>query len=214
VDWRVRWSGEAFEYESERVRVRTPWLGLPGKHQALNAGAACAAVECVGDPRVTVRAMAAGLREAWWPARLQRLRVGPLAGEGAVWVDAAHNPGGAAVLAEAIRAGRPEGGDRVALVVAMQAVKDIEGVLAALAPVADEVIVCALPDSGGQEGGPGGDPGDIAVLAQALGAKARVAGGLAEGVELARRHGADRTYVCGSVYLCGAALAANGERVE
>jgi dihydrofolate synthase/folylpolyglutamate synthase len=213
-DWTHRWEKGAFIYESAKLRVRAPWLGLPGFHQAQNAAVACAALETLKDPRLTADAMSTGLRETVWPARLQRLRTGPLAKEDAVWIDAAHNPGGAATLATAIREARPDGGDRVALVIAMQAVKDLEGVLAELVPMVDEVIACPLPDSGGQEGGPGGDPRDVAAVAEALGARVRVAGSFTEAVELARQDGADRTYISGSVYLCGAALQANGEQVE
>jgi dihydrofolate synthase/folylpolyglutamate synthase len=215
-DWTERWEGEAFHYEGRRVKLRAPWLGLPGKHQAQNAAAACAVFEAIKSPRVTPEEMAAGLRETTWPARLQRLRPGPLAGSNgaAIVIDAAHNPGGAAVLAEAIEAARPEGGDRVALIVAMQAVKDKEGVLTALVPAVDEVIACPLPDSGGQEGGPGADPKEVASIAKSLGAKTSIAPGLVEAVDLARRTGADRIFIAGSVYLCGAALKANGERVE
>ena len=216
VDWKERWEDGAFVYAGLRGTVRAPWLGLPGGHQAQNAAAACAVFEVVKAPRVTPEEMAAGLRETTWPARLQRLRPGPLAGSNgaAIVIDAAHNPGGAAVLAEAIEAARPEGGDRVALIVAMQAVKDKEGVLTALVPAVDEVIACPLPDSGGQEGGPGADPNEVAGIAKSLGAKASIAPGLVEAVDLARRTGVDRIFIAGSVYLCGAALKANGERVE
>jgi dihydrofolate synthase/folylpolyglutamate synthase len=215
-DWTERWDGEAFVYEGARVKLRTPWLGLPGRHQAQNAAAACAALEAINAPRVTPEEMAAGLRETTWPARLQRLKPGPLAGRNgaAIVIDAAHNPGGAAVLAEAIRAGRPEAGDRVALIVAMQAVKDKEGVLGELVPAVDEVVAVPLPDSGGQEGGPGADAREIAGIAGALGARTWTAAGLEEAVDLARSHGVDRIFIAGSVYLCGAALKANGERVE
>ena len=78
----------------------------------------------------------------------------------------------------------------------------------------DEVIACPLPDSGGQEGGPGGDPRDVAAVAEALGAKVRTAESFIEAVEMARQDNADRIYISGSVYLCGAALQANGEQVE
>lgn len=213
VDWKTQRDGEAFVYEGRRLSVRTPWLGLPGKHQSQNAGAACAAVEALGDPRITLQAMAAGLRETTWPARLQRLKPGPLVGERAVWIDAAHNPGGAATLAEAIRETREEG-ERVAIVFAIQAVKDVEGVLAELLPVADRLIICPLPDSGGQEGGPGADPRHVASIASTLGAEAAVAWDLSEAVTLAAKDGADRIYICGSVYLSGAALQLNGERVD
>lgn len=211
-DWRARWEGDAFVYEGRRLTVRSPWLGLRGRHQAQNAGAACAALETLGEPRITPAAMAAGLREVSWPARLQKLKPGPLVGDGAVWIDAAHNPGGAATLAAAIRSSR-QVGERVAVVFAAQAVKDIEGVLAELASVADEFIVCPLTDSGGQEGGPGADPNHVAGIARTLGASAKVAASLEEAVAAGLSR-AKSLYICGSVYLCGAALAANGERVE
>lgn len=211
-DWRAAWDGDAFVYSGGKVNVRAPWLGLRGKHQAQNAGAACAVIEAIGDARVTTEAMAMGLREVTWPARLQRLKPGPLAGTSAVWIDAAHNPGGAATLAQAIRAGREEG-ERVAVVFAAQAVKDIESVAAELKDAADLFVVCPLPDSGGQEGGPGAEPRHVAGIIETLGAKAQVAESLAAAVKVARG-AAERVYICGSVYLCGAALALNGEAVE
>ncbi|MEQ1608766.1 MAG: folylpolyglutamate synthase/dihydrofolate synthase family protein [Hyphomonadaceae bacterium] len=213
IDWRAGWEGEAFLYEGRELSVRAPWLGLRGRHQAQNAGAACATLEAIGETRITPQHMAAGLRETTWPARLQRMKPGPLVGDAAVWIDAAHNPGGAATLAAAIGESRDEGA-RSAIVFAIQAVKDVEGVLAELVPAADELIVCPLPDSGGQEGGPGADPRQVAGIAGTLGEKAQIAGDLREAVALARRSGVERIYICGSVYLCGAALQANDEHVE
>ena len=210
-DWRERWEGEAFAYEGHRLTVRAPWLGLRGRHQAQNAGAACATLEAMGDKRITPAAMAAGLREVSWPARLQKLAPGPLAKGHDVWIDAAHNPDGAATLASAIRASKVEG-ERTAIVFAIQGVKDVDGVLGALTPVADEIIICPLPDSGGQEGGVGADPRHIAGVAQTLGAKVSVADDLAQAVELASAR-AGSVYICGSVYLCGAALRLNGEQI-
>lgn len=213
IDWRAGWEGEAFLYEGRELNVRAPWLGLRGRHQAQNAGAACATLEAIGETRITPQHMAAGLRETTWPARLQRMKPGPLVGDAAVWIDAAHNPGGAATLAAAIRESRQEGA-RSAIVFAIQAVKDVEGVLAELVPAADELIVCPLPDSGGQEGGPGADPRQVAGIAGTLGDKAQIACDLREAIALARRSGVERIYICGSVYLCGAALQANDEHVE
>lgn len=215
-EWTARWDGQAFVYESENLNVRAPWLGLRGLHQSENAGAACAALEALGDERITPETMAAGLREAAWPARLQRLGEGRLTRSysGEIWIDAAHNPGGAAVLAEAIRASAPKGGDKVAIVFACQAVKDVESLFAELAPAAGEIIVSPLPDSGGQEGGPGAEPDHVAQVARAMGAQVRTAEDFVDAIGLAKASGADRIFVCGSVYLCGAALRANGERVE
>ena len=85
--------------------------------------------------------------------------------------------------------------------------------LSALVPAIDELVACPLPDSGGQEGGPGANPRDLAAIVESLGRKARVAADLAEAVALAGQAGADRIYISGSIYLCGAALALNGEAV-
>ena len=211
-DWRCGWDGGAFIYAGQTLHVRAPWLGLPGAHQADNAGAACAAIEALGDRRITQAAMAAGLRECIWPGRLQQLKPGPLAGTGAVWIDAAHNPGGATVLARAIGAGR-RAGERVAVVVAMQAAKDVAAVLGELKDEVDLFVACPLPDSGGQEGGAGADPRDVAEAVRALGGRVAIAGDLTEAVRVARE-AANRVYIAGSVYLCGAALALNGEQVE
>jgi dihydrofolate synthase / folylpolyglutamate synthase len=211
-DWEARWDGEAFVYSGGRGTVRAPWLGLPGRHQAQNAGAACAAIDVLKDTRLTPAVMAAGLRECMWPGRLQRLKPGPLAGTSALWIDAAHNPGGAATLARAIGAGREEG-ERVAMVIAIQAVKDVSALLTELKPEVDLFVACPLPDSGGQEGGPGADPHDLAALISTLGGRAKVAVDLEQAVAIAREE-AERVYIAGSVYLCGAALSLNGEQVE
>lgn len=211
-DWRTRWEGEAFVYESRTRTIRSPWLGLPGRHQALNAGAALAALEAIAAPAIPPEAMSAGLREVAWPGRLQKLRPGPLTGEATTWIDAAHNPGGAASLAAALRAMRAPG-ERVALVFASQGAKDIESILAELVGASDCLIALPLPDSGGQEGGPGADPRHIASIAAALGVDSRLAHDLPHALREAEAAGADRIIICGSVYLCGAALRLNDEDV-
>ncbi len=213
-EWGCRWDGDAFEYSGQRLNVRTPWLGLRGRHQAENAGAACAAIEALGDKRITADAMSAGLRETQWPARLQKLANGPLTRgfEGDMWIDAAHNPGGAAVLGEAIR--DISAGARTSLIFACQAVKDVEGLLGELVPVVDEIVCCPLPDSGGQEGGPGADPGHVAQIAAMLGGKPLVADDFLEAVKLAKRGRPAQVFISGSLYLCGTALNANAEQVR
>jgi dihydrofolate synthase/folylpolyglutamate synthase len=210
-DWRARWEADAFVFEGRRLAVRSPWLGLRGAHQLHNAGVACAALEAWGGVQLQPPALSAGLREATWPARLQKLRPGPLAQGRDVWIDAAHNPGGAASLAAAIRsAGHP--GARTAIVFACQSSKDADGMLSLLAGAVDSVVLCPLPDSGGQEGGPGAEPEALARIVRSRGAPGRTAACLQEAVQLAGE-AADTIYVCGSLYLCGAALRANGEEI-
>ncbi len=214
--WRAGWDGEAFVYASDRLTVRAPWLALSGRRQSENAGAAIAALEALGDARLTPETISEGLRSAVWPARLHRLGDGPVTANqpGSVWVDAAHNPAGALMLAEAIKTARLAGeAERVALIVAAQETKDVGGMLTELKGVVDDLVACRLPDSGGQEGGPGADPDHIAAAAAALGFHVMTAQDFTDAIRMARAARADRIYVAGSIYLAGAVLRANGEQV-
>lgn len=226
-DWTATWSAadaEAFVFHGASEVVAKP--SLAGRHQAQNAGAACAAIEALGavagGRSIGRDAMAAGLARATWPSRLQELRPGPLTRRAdvgdkhaRVWVDGAHNPGGAAALAaeiRRIRAAEPK--TRIAIVIAMQAAKDASAILHALVSCCDLLLACALPDSGGQEGGEGASPERLAATAKALGSDADAVADLPTAVHRAAEAGAARIYICGSLYLCGAALAFNEEAVD
>lgn len=114
------------------------FLPLHGEHQAHNALLALAAVEAffgAGPQRqLDVEAVQAGFAAATSPGRLERMRSSPT-----VFIDAAHNPAGAAALAHALA---DEFDFRVLVgVVSVLADKDAAGVLAALEPVLDSVVV-------------------------------------------------------------------------
>lgn len=218
-NWTAGWDGDAFVYDGEEMTARAPWLGIAGRVQAQNAGTACAVIEQLRDSRFTSEAVATGLRGASWPGRMQALGPGRLTAgyDGEIRVDAAHNEAGAAELAKAIVANRKAAtaqGDvapRVAVIVAMQESKDAGGMLEALKGAADDIIACELPDNGGQEGGPGAKPAHVVAAAGALDMHAMAADDVGDAISLAKAGGARRIWVCGSVYLCGAVLAANGE---
>src|SRR3954471_4129751 len=113
------------------------FLPLYGEHQARNAACAVAAVEALlgaGAGGLDPDVVRAALADADSPGRLEVLRGGPT-----ILVDAAHNPAGAAALAEALREAFTF--TRLVGVVAVLADKDAEGILGALEPVLDEVVV-------------------------------------------------------------------------
>ena len=72
------------------------------------------------------------------PGRLERI-----AGQPPTYVDAAHNPDGAAALAEALPA--VTGGRRVVACLAILADKDAAAMIRALAPALDRVVCTELP---------------------------------------------------------------------
>ena len=108
-------------------------LGLRGRHQAANAAVADAlldALEGAGIAAADALARQRGYASATWPGRLELLT---LAGGREVLLDGAHNPAGAAALAQALDDLRPFlAGGAPTLVVAAMADKDVDGVIAAL----------------------------------------------------------------------------------
>jgi dihydrofolate synthase/folylpolyglutamate synthase len=183
-------------------------VALRGRHQAANAAVADAtldALEAAGIARVGDEARRAGYAAVRWPGRLELISV-----EGRdVLLDGAHNPAGAATLAEALDDLAPFlSPGRATLVVAIMADKDVDGVLAALAGAAflrDARIICTAP-SGGRAlppeqlaarwaAVPGGAPHPEAI------ADPRAA------LDAALGSGSGPVIVAGSLYLVGAARA-------
>lgn len=114
------------------------FLPLHGEHQAHNAVLALAAVEAFfgagADRQLDVETVRAGFAAVRSPGRLERMRSSPT-----VFIDAAHNPAGAAVLAQALT----DDFDFRYLVgvVSVMRDKDVDGILAALEPVCDRIVV-------------------------------------------------------------------------
>ena len=114
------------------------YLPLHGEHQAHNAVVALAAVEAFfgagAQRQLDVDAVRAGFAAVISPGRLERMRSAPT-----VFIDAAHNPAGAAALAQTL-AGEFDFQTLVG-VISVMADKDVDGILAALEPVFDSVVV-------------------------------------------------------------------------
>jgi dihydrofolate synthase/folylpolyglutamate synthase len=112
-------------------------LALAGRHQIGNAVVAVRLLEELDalGLHVPAEAVARGLETVRWRARLERVR---LSDGRTLLLDAAHNPAGAAALASYLREVWPAG---VVLVFGAMADKDIDGMLAALAPAARDIIV-------------------------------------------------------------------------
>ncbi len=112
------------------------WTPLLGRHQLENSAAAIAAMDILNHQgfHVPSTAMQQGLRTVDWPGRLEILSRDPL-----VVVDCAHNPYSAQVLCKALEEWFP--GQRWVLAFGASADKDIAGMLRALLPISEYVIV-------------------------------------------------------------------------
>jgi dihydrofolate synthase/folylpolyglutamate synthase len=111
------------------------FLPLHGKHQASNAAAALIAVEAFfGEQDLDIEAVRAGFANVTSPGRCEIIHRDPT-----IILDAAHNPHGAKAIAETIQSEFTF--DDVTGIVALMADKDALGILQALEPVMNQVIV-------------------------------------------------------------------------
>jgi len=115
------------------------WLRVPGEFQRRNFALACAAAEAFLG-RLDREQVARVAATVTVPGRLERIAERP-----PTYVDAAHNPAGAAALARSLPA--LAAGRRVVGCLAILADKDAEAMVAALAPGLDRVVCTELPAS-------------------------------------------------------------------
>jgi dihydrofolate synthase/folylpolyglutamate synthase len=112
------------------------WIPLLGRHQLENSANAIAALDVLREQgfRVPVEAVREGLRSVRWPGRMEILSRAPL-----VVVDSAHNPYSAKILRQALEEWFPN--QRWVLVFGAFVDKDAAGMLKALLPISEYVIV-------------------------------------------------------------------------
>ncbi len=206
-DWLV-WSERGrMVFQDDTGLLDLPLPVLPGGHQIDNAGAALAALRALGRLDLAGAHVAeAAVTRAEWPARMQRLRRGPLvdAAPGAeLWLDGGHNPAAGTALA-AVLAGLPARPTH--LICGMLNTKDIGGFLRPLASVAASLHAVAIPDA------PATLPAQVtADAARAAGLPAQVSGSVTAALaDIVSQQPGARVVICGSLYLAGAVLAENG----
>ncbi|MCA3488815.1 MAG: bifunctional folylpolyglutamate synthase/dihydrofolate synthase [Rhodobacter sp.] len=190
-------------YQDESGLVDLPLPNLPGPHQIQNAGAAIAALRHLGFDAAVCEA---AVTQAVWPARMQRLRQGPLvaaAPRAELWLDGGHNPAGGEALAATL-ARMPKRPTH--LICGMLNTKDIGGYLRPLARHADSLTAVSIP---GEKNTLPAE--ETQAAARAAGLSATTASSVQDAVD--RVAGADpqaRILICGSLYLAGQVLRENG----
>ena len=121
------WDRDGLEVELPRLGPTR--VGLRGRHQAANVAVADAlldALEAAGIVRADDAARRSGYAAATWPGRLELLEIRGTD----VLLDGAHNPAGAASLAQALLDLRPFlSPGPITLVVASMADKDVDGII-------------------------------------------------------------------------------------
>jgi dihydrofolate synthase / folylpolyglutamate synthase len=201
--WQVWEERGRLIFQDENGLLDLPLPNLPGPHQIQNAGAALMALRHLGKDEA---ACEAAVTRAEWPARMQRLRHGPLvdlAPEVELWLDGGHNPaGGEAVAATLARMpARP-----THLICGMLNTKDVTGYMRPLAPQVTQLHAVSIP--GEKNTLPAEATRDAALSA---GIPASTAPSVAEALaQIQTTTPQARVLICGSLYLAGSILRENG----
>ena len=211
-EWHVGVERGRLVYQDERGLMDLAAPKLFGRHQFDNAGLAIATLRALDTLKIDSAAFEAGIVNAEWPARMQRLASGALVDQAPpgceIWLDGGHNAEGGRVVAAALgdleeRVSRP-----LVVIVGMMANKDAAGFLANFAGLTRHIIAVQIP--GRDNAMP---PDRLADAARALGMRVETLGTVEAALRSLARLAYEvppRILITGSLYLAGQVLADNG----
>lgn len=183
-----------FTYIGHSLNLSNVELGLPGFYQVENATIAIAAAEimrqhCGTD--ISEKSLRIGLSTAKWEGRMETLRTNP-----PLILDGAHNPSAAASLRISLQHAYP--GKKFLFLIGMLSDKDHENYLKALSPIAQEIIITAVPSERGMP------PEELAKIARSHVDRVTIIEDAESAFMEIRKHDSTPTCVSGSLYLVGA----------
>jgi dihydrofolate synthase/folylpolyglutamate synthase len=202
-------------YRDAAGRIETPLPSLAGPHQPENLALAIAMLRHQTPLVIPPEAYRTAAETTRWPARMQRMGTGPLAGllppGSELWLDGGHNPAAAAMVAATLRqiAFPGIGRSEVHLILGMLSNKDPAGLLAPFADLATTLHAVPVPNHEHHT------PEALVAIARGLGMIANTATGvpaaLADITAAADPAEPPIVLILGSLYLAGEVLAANDE---
>ena len=201
--WHIGPDHGRMAFQDDSGLLDLPLPNLIGAHQVQNAGAALMVLRTLG---LDEAACTAAVTNAQWPARMQRLRTGPLAdraGKAELWLDGGHNPAAGEALAQVL-ANLPDRPTH--LICGMLNTKDIGGYLRPLAAHTASLTAVSIPGEANTL--PAETTAQAAIKA---GMQATTAQDVAQALDAILTTDPDaRVLICGSLYLAGNILRENG----
>ncbi len=211
-DWRVSEENGRLVFEDNHGLLDLPKPRLFGRHQVENAGIAVATLRALGFEEP---ACAAAMTEVDWPARLQRLKSGPLieavSSDTELWLDGGHNPAAGEAVAAFFGQLEERSPAPLYVICGMLNTKDPDGYLRPFDGLARRVLTVSIP------GEPNTLPAeDVAQAAVRVGLSAQAAGSVEGALRTIMAESANdfvsdapRILICGSLYLAGRVLREN-----
>lgn len=200
--WHVWEENGRLIFQDENGLLDLPLPKLIGAHQVQNAGIALATLRYLGKESISYDG---AMLNADWPARMQKLKNGPLitlAPDAEIWLDGGHNKAAGQALSEAISRLQSR---KLFLIVGMLNTKDVMGYMQPLLNKSSDLYGVSIPGEAATMSAQ-----ETVDIAKDVGFKAIVS----ENVESAIKdivkydHNA-RILICGSLYLAGNILKEN-----
>ncbi|MEN3929808.1 folylpolyglutamate synthase/dihydrofolate synthase family protein [Microvirga sp. W0021] len=199
-------------YQDETGLLDLPRPKLAGRHQFINAGTAIAALRATKFGSFEQAAFEKGLEQTEWPGRLQKLKHGNLvnlAPQGSeLWLDGGHNIDGARVLSQAMADLEERHAAPLVLICGMLGTKDSQGFLKQFVGLSRDLVAVSMHN---QIAARSAD--EIRDMAKDLGFAASSAASIEAAITSLNKYAWEkppRILICGSLYLAGEVLAANG----
>ncbi|MBY0281039.1 MAG: bifunctional folylpolyglutamate synthase/dihydrofolate synthase [Alphaproteobacteria bacterium] len=174
-----------------------PPPNLKGDHQRMNAATALKALSVCFN--LKPESIHKGLPSAEWPGRLQCIQ------EGAheIWIDGAHNPGGAETLTQELK--KWSSGKPIIGILGMKERKDARQFIKILAPYLNKVIFIPLREN--DKTGKSYSPDDLLVISKEENLKASKANNHQDALaQIQNKYPQSLTIITGSLFLMGEVL--------
>ena len=211
-DWTMEEDGEdAMRFKCDGVDLLLPRPSLPGDHQVPNAGQVLATIQVMKKQgfNISDEAIIEGLKNAEWPARLQRIKSGPILdslNDGwEFWLDGGHNAAAGDALAKMASQWQAKDDRPLYVIFGMLNTKAAGDFLKPLAPFVKDARSIAIPH---EENTLSAD--ESTAFGKEVGLNVSPAASIEEAVaDIAKLEGPARLLICGSLYLAGTILYEN-----
>ena len=206
-DWWVAVKGDKLSVMSPEGQINPPLPNLIGPHQIQNAGLAIVTLAEFGDKRINRQAVAAGIKNANWPARMQRLTQGPLCRQlpknWELWLDGGHNPAAGKAISATLK-NLTDG--PIHFVIGLINTKSPANFLAPLRKHSKSLTAVKVVGSDSSF-----SADEIYMVAQKIGFQAYKANSVSEAIKeiISIEKSPSKILICGSLYLAGNILKEN-----
>ena len=200
--WHVWEENGRLVFQDENGLLDLPLPKLIGAHQIQNAGIALATLRYLGKENVSCEG---AMLNADWPARMQRLKKGPLtslATDAEIWLDGGHNKAAGYALSEALSRLQSR---KLFLIVGMLNTKDVAGYMQPLSSQSKRLYGVSIPGEAATMTAK--ETVDVAID---VGFEASVSENVESAIkEIIKQDQNARILICGSLYLAGNILQKN-----